>query len=327
LKILVFEYITGGGLARQELPAALAAEGRLMLQALLDDLRFLPGLELILPLDRRCMDFLLPVNARVVPVGESDDIRNLLPALIEQVDGVWPIAPETGGVLANIAKQVEPSSKILLLSDADTVALCGNKLETYRHLQAHAIPAVETLPLSAWRDLSAKVCVIKPIDGVGCEGSRIIDYAPSFPHKISDPSDYVLQPFVEGQPISLSCLFKRGRAWLLCCNRQDVVIQDKQFFLRACAVNVHNEHAGYLRSLAERVAQALPGLWGYVGIDLIDTAEAGPLVLEINPRLTTSYVGIKQATGINVAEQSLALLESEPDLTISDRRAIEVVIH
>ena len=39
MKILVFEYITGGGLNKQALPESLLQEGRLMLQALLDDFR------------------------------------------------------------------------------------------------------------------------------------------------------------------------------------------------------------------------------------------------------------------------------------------------
>jgi predicted ATP-grasp superfamily ATP-dependent carboligase len=41
-------------------------------------------------------------------------------------------------------------------------------------------------------------------------------------------------------------------------------------------------------------------LWGYVGVDLV-LADAGPIVLEINPRLTTSYCGLRDALGINPA--------------------------
>jgi predicted ATP-grasp superfamily ATP-dependent carboligase len=47
-------------------------------------------------------------------------------------------------------------------------------------------------------------------------------------------------------------------------------------------------------------------LWGYAGIDLILTA-GGPVILEINPRLTTSYVGLRQATGENPATLMLDL--------------------
>jgi predicted ATP-grasp superfamily ATP-dependent carboligase len=47
-------------------------------------------------------------------------------------------------------------------------------------------------------------------------------------------------------------------------------------------------------------------LFGYVGVDLIAT-DSCPVVLEINPRLTTSYVALKDALGANPAAQVLAL--------------------
>ena len=42
-------------------------------------------------------------------------------------------------------------------------------------------------------------------------------------------------------------------------------------------------------------------------IDLIDTAE-GPVVIDINPRLTTSYVGLRRAIAANPAALVLKLL-------------------
>jgi predicted ATP-grasp superfamily ATP-dependent carboligase len=50
----------------------------------------------------------------------------------------------------------------------------------------------------------------------------------------------------------------------------------------------------------------VPGLWGYCGVDFIETPE-GPVVVEINPRLTMSYVGLRDATGINPAELVLGM--------------------
>jgi predicted ATP-grasp superfamily ATP-dependent carboligase len=41
-------------------------------------------------------------------------------------------------------------------------------------------------------------------------------------------------------------------------------------------------------------------------VDLLDTAN-GPMVLEINPRLTTSCSGLRAATGVNVAARVLGL--------------------
>ena len=45
---------------------------------------------------------------------------------------------------------------------------------------------------------------------------------------------------------------------------------------------------------------ACPGLDGFIGIDVILTEE-GPVVVEINPRVTTAYAGLRQALGLNPA--------------------------
>ena len=56
--------------------------------------------------------------------------------------------------------------------------------------------------------------------------------------------------------------------------------------------------------VASAIANAIPDLWGYVGVDFVDTDE-GPVVLEINPRLTTSYLGYRALTQDNLAERIL----------------------
>jgi predicted ATP-grasp superfamily ATP-dependent carboligase len=80
-------------------------------------------------------------------------------------------------------------------------------------------------------------------------------------------------------------------------------------------------------NLTKEIAEALPGLWGYVGIDFIENHELGPLVLEINPRLTSSYAGIRQATGINVAEQILRLRHADPVLQACRNETVQISIN
>jgi len=53
MRLLVFEFITGGGFMNQPLPSSLLQEGYLMRNALLDDLRVLNGLELLVLQDER----------------------------------------------------------------------------------------------------------------------------------------------------------------------------------------------------------------------------------------------------------------------------------
>ena len=70
--------------------------------------------------------------------------------------------------------------------------------------------------------------------------------------------------------------------------------------------------------LARQIARAVPSLWGYVGVDFVSTA-SGPVVLEINPRLTTSFCGLRSALGINVGRLVLDLLQARLPDTSRDR--------
>jgi len=331
LKLLVFEFINGGGFAGQPLPVPLAAEGAAMLQALLNELKCLPELELILPLDRRCAAIDYPADCEIVWVESTACMSTLLTDLVKRCDAVWPIAPETGGTLAEIAKIAEQVGKTLLLSDVQTIAICSDKLSTCRVLLDAGIAAVETLALT---DMSTRMpfsrCVLKPRDGVGCEGSYVVDdiqgYAAAL-KRVGKVEQYVVQPYLDGDAVSLSCLFRRGAAWLLSCNQQQIRLENGAFTLDGCLVNAENSYLAFYRDLIGAVAKAMPGLWGYVGIDVIEMPDRGPIILEINPRLTTSYVGVKPATGINVAEQVLTLLDGEPKFNARQNQSFLVVLH
>jgi len=128
----------------------------------------------------------------------------------------------------------------------------------------------------------------------------------------SRKGQYIIQPHIQGKKTSLSCLFKEGVGWLLCVNLQQFDIINQQYQLLKIIVN-HDSNLSVYHLLVDNIARALPELWGYVGIDLIETPEQ-VLVLEINPRLTTSFVGIDAALGINVAENILQLLRDKPTL-------------
>ena len=125
--------------------------------------------------------------------------------------------------------------------------------------------------------------------------------------KCTRKGQYVIQPHLQGKKTSLSCLFKQGSGWLVCANLQQFEFINQQYHLSEIVVNHHPDLGAY-QQLVDKIALAFPELWGYVGIDLIETAEQ-LWVLEINPRLTTSFVGIHAALGINVAETVLQLLQ------------------
>jgi len=321
VKVLVFEYITGGGFNKQELPGSLAGEGSLMLNALLDNLIRLNrtganSLELTVMLDWRLNN---SIEANTVIIRPEHDVTAEFARLVQQADLVWPIAPEFDGILQNLCQIVESSGKVLLTSPSAAVAIVGNKLKTYERLKQHHIAAVPTqlfenayLP-GEW--------MIKPIDGVGCEDSYVIDSRQDFERIAEQKSSYIIQPHLQGAKTSLSCLFKQGRGWLVCANLQRFEFTNQQYHLADIVVNHHPDPAPY-QQLIDKIAHAFPELWGYVGIDLIENGQIW--VLEINPRLTTSFVGIYNALGVNVAEVVLQLLDGEPILNPACNKPITV---
>jgi len=310
VKILVFEYITGGGFNKQALPDSLSGEGSLMLNSLLDNLTRLDNLNVTVMLDWRLAHSLSETSTNTVIIKPEHDISEEFTRLVMQSDLVWPIAPEFDGILQTLCQTVESLGKILLTSPAAAVAIAGNKFKTYELLNRHQITAVPTRMLDD--EYSSGEWMVKPIDGVGCADSYVITNRQDFERMAVREGSYIIQPHLQGAKTSLSCLFKQGRGWLVCANLQRFELINQQYHLADIVVNQHQD-LGIYQQLIAKIAQALPDLWGYVGIDLIETAEQ-TWVLEINPRLTTSFVGIYDALGINVAEAVLQLLHGEPIL-------------
>lgn len=330
MRLLIVEYITGGGFLNQQLPASLAAEGGLMLQALLDELRVLPDLQLQLLLDPRCRGFALPAHCQPIWLDPQHAFESQLSDGLQGCDAIWPIAPESDDILASIAEIAQGHGKRLLLSSPEAIRLCGDKYATFRRLRQYEIPTVATHLLHRNPVEIAFPAVLKPRDGVGCEGSIIVADAQAYRlalRNIAHFEHYLWQPLVDGDALSLSCLFRNGKASLISCNRQLVERRQNGFQLQGCEVNIDGcDRDGY-QALANRIGAAIPGLWGYIGIDLIDHPGHGPQVLEINPRLTTSYVGLQAATGINVAAWVLQMLDGEIRLPAAERHTITVTIH
>jgi predicted ATP-grasp superfamily ATP-dependent carboligase len=71
-----------------------------------------------------------------------------------------------------------------------------------------------------------------------------------------------------------------------------------------------------LAERAIRIASAavlcVPGLLGYVGVDVVLGDDGRDWAIEINPRLTTSYVGLRALAESNLAAAMLAVVRSEP---------------
>lgn len=311
MKIFVFEYVTGGGLYREPLPDSLMHEGDLMLQTLLADLAEVPSVELITSRDVRLAPLSLPVHC--LPVSPDSDFLQAFEALVDEADAVWLIAPESGNVLKQLSSVVVGYGKQLLGSSPQAIEIATSKSMTTTVLAQANIPVATTIPMQEIAAIVDGAWVAKPDDGAGCmDTCRFFDARElmAWLEHGNRFQTHVVQPFLSGEPASLSMLCRDGRAWLLSCNRQLVRIEQDQFSYHGSLINGMRDRWDAFDGLAQQVARAVPDLAGYVGVDLIVNGDE-LTVLEINPRLTTSYVGLRRAMACNPARLALDMFYND----------------
>jgi tyramine---L-glutamate ligase len=307
LRIFALEYVTAGGAGECAAPASLIAEGAMMLRALAGDLSRVRGVEVVVARDP------------AIALGDvADDIRAIDPVnlwaawgeLIAGCDAMWPIAPETGGMLEEVTALAERHGRPVLNSRRGALAIARSKHATAAHLARAGVSVAATVWAGEPPPAGTRGWVAKPDDGAGAVDTHFLsDRAALARWQTTDPhANFIVQEFVPGPALSLSTLMQDGACWLLSCNVQHVDRDGGVFAYRGSTVAGAEARRKDLEPLAARVAAALPGLWGHVGIDVIDSPE-GPVVIEINPRLTTSYVGLAESIGLNPAALVLALRE------------------
>lgn len=218
--------------------------------------------------------------------------RDAWKSLVGHCDAVLVIAPESEGQLERLCGEVLEEGRKGLNCSPEAIRLTADKWMLNRHLQAAGISAVETRTWSPSEPVPARG-VIKPRDGAGCEETFALDAQPGLP--VLDPGGrWIWQPWVPGQPGSLSLFAKEDEVDLLSCNRIHCKNQEGRLHvqeLEAGGFDGDLRFEGEARALASRIVAAVPGLRGYVGVDVM-WQEESLTVLEINPRLTLAYAGL-----------------------------------
>lgn len=300
-----------------------------MLRALLADLLEIPDVRLSASRDERLPTLQLPVE--VVTVRPEDDVWQCWQQAITAADAVWVVAPETGGVLERLSSMVLAAGKQLLGSSPMAVAITARKSATSCALLRHAVDVVPTWDATQLTAGHAGPWVAKPDDGAGCEDTCWFDDAGAMQAWLQQGQrlqTHVVQPCLPGVPASFSMLCRAGKAWLLSSNRQQIQLEQGVYSYHGSVLNALDAHREAFSRVAQQVAQAVPGLAGYVGVDVMVQGET-VTVIEINPRLTTSYVGMRRATGCNPARLVLdmfynAAFEMPPTLA---RNVVEISLN
>jgi tyramine---L-glutamate ligase len=176
-----------------------------------------------------------------------------------------------------------------------TIALCANKVQTEKILRAHGLPVPA--------EVSAGKRMIKPVKGCGAQGVRISD-GPVGEGEFS-------QQYIEGEHFSVSlvasrvigdaCAYYTGKPPLvLAVNRQLIGhAADGAIHYLGGETPVHPDRETEIIELAKNAILLLGGQ-GYCGVDVVVADRI--YIVDVNPRITTSLVGIAACMKEEIAE-------------------------
>jgi tyramine---L-glutamate ligase len=308
LKVFIYEWVCGGGfLDRDEAPpASLVAEGRAMLSALLDDFSKVPDVDAITIVEPRLLEHM--TAAALLGCARSAETRDLLlDDFVRQADATILIAPEFDGVLLRLCTRAEELGGRLLSPGAEFIAIASDKQATAERLHQMGVPVPRGIVLMPGERCPRGFeypAVLKPIDGCGSIGIRLA-------HEQMLATDgagaYRLESLVAGMPASVAVLCGADQLIPLEPCRQRL---RSDFSYAGGCLPLDADRRLRAKRLAVSAIKALPPAHGYIGVDLVlgDASDGtADVVLEVNPRYTTSYVGLRAATEVNLAERCLAV--------------------
>lgn len=318
MNLLIFEYVSGGGYANTKLSSSILSEGYGMLRSLISDCKA-AGHNITTLLDSRPKAFNPPNEAdQIVSVSSSNELYTKLRELSSVADAVYVIAPESGQVLEKLVENIETSGGTSLNCEIDAIKQVSNKMTAYETLERMGLKVPETVLLDIHektdniRRLIKELgypLVFKPLDGVSCSGLSLVkdeNKIAGAVKKVARESlskQFIAQKLIKGKAASACVISTGDKALSVTLNRQLVTLaspDEESGYYGGVVPLDHKSEKEALRA-AQRVVEGIGGLKGYVGVDMILCRE-GPVLMEVNPRLTTSYVGLRRVANFNPAK-------------------------
>ena len=307
-------------------------EGQLMLQAICDDIAAMPGMSVVTTLEPRQP---FSSDADVIEVTSPDHETETFQHLLGKVDAVLVIAPETGGVLADRCRRVRAAGVASWNCVPSAIELCADKLALAVHLQAQGLPTIATRPL----DLSippsdwTRPFVLKPQDGAGSCLTFLIhrhddwDLAVQSYREAGAFDRCLCQPFVSGRTLSVGInISLDGQRWEVLPVAEQHLSDDGRFRYLGGTIpaRLSAVESARIQDLVSAACHSIKGLAGYIGLDLILTNDGNPVIVEINPRLTTSYIGYRRLLDTKIPFGWFATADAETETkTIRTGESVE----
>ncbi|MSR57571.1 MAG: ATP-grasp domain-containing protein [Planctomycetaceae bacterium] len=341
MRVFISELTCGGGWPEPEISGSLAREGRAMLCAIVADFARVDGVRVTTTWDARLGT--QPFDcAHTIVVDSPDDEPAVFRELAQVCDATLVIAPETDNLLVDRCRLVEGTWGRLLGPGSLAVEIGTDKQRLASRLQKNGVATIPTCNFQSSRligldrDKAALMkrmrrmnfppalqfpLVIKPCDGAGSQSIYLVrDHDQLLQLDAAIDADPLLesaiwQPFVAGRAVSVGVMYSyEGEIIEVFPPAEQVLSDDGRFRYLGGVIPARGVDLTSIQHAARAACEAVPGLRGFVGVDLIvpDANPDQPVVVEINPRLTTSYIGYRRLTDENLAERMLPGGNSRP---------------
>lgn len=284
MRIHIYEHVTAGGLGA-DVPASLRCEGQAMLDAVVADFQRIPGVELT--------------------TAKGPDTFCLV------------IAPEFDDHLRRLSQDVLDCGGQLLGSLPRAIATVSDKYGLARIWNKRGVPRPYT---DFIEPMEFAYCgppwVVKPRCGAGSQATYLIhNYLEAKKTWMAarvewQGRDLIVQKYVAGQAVSVALLMGPVQTIPLMPARQHLSDDDRLCYLGG-SLPLPEPLAERATKLALQSVDGINGLRGYVGVDLVLGEDGTDYAIEINPRLTTSYLGLRQLCEQNLAELMLCVVRGE----------------
>lgn len=327
-KIFIFEFVSGGGFNKEEIPTSLLCEGFSMLRSVVGDFGNL-DFTISTLLDHR-ISFLSPLldADNIDSIGKNQDFIKQFKKKVKSNEYCFIIAPEFSNILKNLTQIVYKHDKQILSLGIDGIERCSSKFNTFQFFKSNNVSTPKTYLIPDTRaypnkkkvqQLIKKVefpVILKPDDGVGAESiyyfdtqGKLINFLDDVSRHLDPKRKYVLQNYISGRDLSILILNSRNlvdsgiQPLILSVNSQKIQIKgsegNSEYFGGLVPVNNYQDVKKKVRSLLHNVN--FRDFLGIFGIDFVYNNQAVNFI-EINPRLTTSYIGLRYVLEENPIE-------------------------
>lgn len=341
-RVLVFEWLVGGGLLVDdqslESCSSMFRQGALMRRAIAEDFAA-AGCEVLTTTDSRWLEIFEPGNS--IPIAAGEELPERLKQLSSEADFLFIVAPESEGRLVRVLNWLEPFAKRLLSPGRQWVELFSDKQATCDWLERIGVSVPPgkswTAGQDAWPPKFVLPAVCKPNDGCGGEEIRLV--REKWPAECElGAGRWRIESLVEGESLSVVALLGAEEYLLLQPTRQ--LFSGEAFGVYVGGEMVADQElAAVIWRTVEPAVRAMKGLRGVIGFDLVVGKATGVqeerrgqdtfaerdehsvvrigardwrvTVVEVNPRLTSSYLGLREYYDSNLASSLLQLVRGE----------------